>query len=406
MKPQHGGKPMKRLIALVFLLLMVTSSATAGGVIRPGATLGPRATGMAGAHNAVASDGSAFYHNVAGLTQVENSFVQLGADLVLPRFEFESLDCWKDKEKSEFSLFPMPLIAGATRLSDRLVVGAGLYPPYGLGVTYSDGPYQESLLSSINITLGLGWQLTDTLSVGIGGDIGYGQLVYNSSLHQIGDIVIDPLFMETEADGIGLGYRLGVLWQPTERFSWGLSYSSPMKIKLKGDTDLSLFDFGLGNDDFDASVTFPGRIGTGIAIRPTDKWLLAFDVNWYDHRKTDKIDFNFNLLPTIRQKMEWQNNWSVHLGTEYQVAENWRLRGGVAWMQAAVPKTTTNPIIPDGDGWCASFGVGWQKKNWSVDLAYLYAWADRETERSFNHLAPGDYGAKVDVFSFGVTYRF
>ena len=390
---------MKRLIALVFLLLAITSPAMAGGVVRPGATLGPRALGMAGGHNAVADDGSAFYHNVAGLSQIKDNFVQLNADLVFPRFEFES-------EESEFSLFPMPQLSAAIRLSDKLVLSGGIYPPYGLGATYSDGRFQESLLALVNTTVALSYQLTDTLSIGIGGDIGYGQLIYESSLHQIGDIIIDPLFMETKADGFGLGYRFGVLWQPTDWFSWGLSYSSPMKIRLKGDTDLFLFGLGLGDDDFSASVTFPGRLGTGIALRPTEKWLVAFDVNRYDYRKTDKMDFNFDFLPTIRQKMNWQNNWSVHLGTEYQVTENWWLRGGVAWMQAAVPKTTTNPIIPDGDGWCVGLGIGWQKKNWSIDMAYLHAWVDREVEQSRDNLVPGDYGVEVDVISVGFTYRF
>lgn len=390
---------MKQLIVLVILLLTVTSPAMAGGVIRPGATLGPRALGMAGAYNAVANDGSAFYHNVAGLTQIKDNFIQLNADLVLPRFEFDS-------QESEFSQFLMPLVAGATRLSDKLVLGAGLYPPYGLGVTYSDGPFQESLLAVVNTTLSLSYQLTDTLSIGLGGDIGYGQLTYESSLHQIGDVVIKPLFMETEADGFGFGFRAGILWQPTDRFSWGASYSSPMKISLSGKTGIQLFGLELGTDKFDASVSFPARLGTGIALRPANDWLIALDVNYFDYCQTDHIDFDFKLLPTIRQKLDWQSNWSAHFGVEHQLDQHWTVRTGVAWMKHAVPKTTANPIIPDGDGWCVGLGVGYQKDDWSVDLAYLHAWAEREVKWSLDRLAPGNYEAEVDVVSVGFTYRF
>src|SRR3989344_8313283 len=198
---------MKQLIVLVTLFSVMTSPAMAGGVIRPGATLGPRAFGMSGAYNAVANDGAAFYHNIAGLTQIEDGFIQLNTDLVLPRFEFDS-------QKSELGIFPMPELAGAVRLSDKLVLGGAIYAPYGLGVKYTDGPFQKSLLAVVNTTLSLSYQLTDTLSVGVGADIGYGQLVYESSLHQIGDIIIKPLFLETEADGFGFGFRAGVLWQP------------------------------------------------------------------------------------------------------------------------------------------------------------------------------------------------
>ncbi len=390
---------MRQLIVLVILFSIVASPALAGGVIRPGATLGPRALGMAGAYNAVASDGSAFYHNVAGLTQIKNNFIQLNADLVIPRFEFNS-------QESEFILFPMPELAGAMHLSDKLVLGGGIYAPYGLGVTYSDGPFQESLLAVVNTTLSLSYQLTDTLSVGVGGDIGYGQLIYKSSLHQIGDVVIKPLFMETQADGFGLGFRAGVLWQPADWFSWGLSYSSAMKIDLSGKTGIQLFGLDLGTDKFDASVSFPARWGTGIALRPANDWLVALDVNYFDHRQTDNIDFDFKLLPTIRQKLDWESNWSTHLGVEHQLDEHWTVRTGVAWMQHAIPKTTANPIVPDGDGWCAGLGVGYQKNNWSVDVAYLHAWAEREVERSLGHLAPGDYKAEVDVVSVGFTWKF
>lgn len=75
-------------------------------------------------------------------------------------------------------------------------------------------------------------------------------------------------------------------------------------------------------------------------------------------------------------------------------------------MQHAIPKATANPIVPDGDGWCAGLGVGYQKNNWSVDIAYLHAWAGREVEQSFDHLAPGNYKAEVDVVSIGFTRKF
>jgi len=390
---------MKQAFIVIVFCLVVSPPVFAGGVIRPGATLSPRALGMAGAHNAVADDGAALYHNVAGFSQVDDDFVQLNADLILPSFEFGS-------QESEFSLFPMPELAFATRLSDRLILGGGIYAPYGLGVTYSDGPFRESLLALTNITLALSYQLTDTLSISVGGDIGCGLLLYESSLHQIGDIVINPLFMKTKAYGFGLGFRAGILWQPTDWFSWALSYSSAMKVNLNGETDIQLFGFGLGTDNFDTTVTFPARWGTGIALRPTDDWLVALDVNYHDHGQTDSINFDFEILPVIRQKLEWEDNWSAHLGVEHQIDKNWTIRTGFAWMQHAVPKATTNPIIPDGDGWCAGAGFGFQKDNWSIDFACLHAWVNREVEWSLDHLAPGDYVIDVNVVSFGLTYCF
>jgi long-chain fatty acid transport protein len=379
--------------------MALTMEASAGGVIRPGATLSPRAIGMAGAHNAVANDGAAFYHNVAGLAQIEKNFVQLNADTIFPRFEFES-------QKSEFSAFLMPEIAAGFKLSDRLVLSGGIYAPYGLGVEYSNGPFQKSLLAVVNGTLALSYRLTDTLSLGIGGDIGYGQLVYESSLHQIGDVLVKPVFLKTKGKGIGFSVRGGLLWQPKDWFSFALSYSSAMDVRLDGRTNVRLFGLNLGTDKFDSEVSFPARWGTGIALRPAKDWLIAFDVNYYDHRKTDNINFDFKLLPTIQQKLRWDNNWSVHLGIEHRLNEHWTVRTGGAWMQAAVPKNTTNRIIPDGNGVCAGLGFGYRTDNWSVDVAYLHAIVKRGVERTSSHIDPGDYKVSVDVISVGFTYHF
>ncbi len=386
-------------LTLLISVVLFGSLAFAGGVIRPGATLSPRGLGMAGAQNAIANDGAALYHNVAGLAQAEENFVQLNADLIFPKFKYES-------EQSQLGKFLMPEITCGIRLSQKMVLGCGIYTPYGLGATYSGGSFQKSFLAVVNNTIALSYQLSDTLSVGIAGDLGFGQLKYNSALHQIGDIVFKPAFLKTDANGFGLGFRAGILWQPDKKFSLGLSYSSPMKIHLTGKTDFSLFGLELGTDKFNARVSFPARFGSGIAFRPNDNLVLAFDVNYYDFSQTDSIDFDFKLLPLIRQKLQWENNWSVHLGAEQKITDNFMLRSGIAWMNSAVPKETANPIIPDGDGYCFGIGCSYKMDNWSIDLAYLYAWTERKVENFHGFLSPGDYKTTVNVVSAGLTYRF
>jgi len=254
-----------QLTACFAVVLLCGQMAFGGGIIRPGASLTPRALGMSGAHNAVASDGSALYHNIAGLSQIEGSFLQISGDLISPDFEYCLPDSWGGfEEQSENQLFIMPLIAGGTRLSDRLVLGAGVYAPYGLGVKYPSSHYpglnyRQSLLAVVNFTGGFSYELTDTLSIGAGLDLGYGQLGYHTPLHQIGNARLDFTDLVTAGDGLGWGYRFGVRWQPNEHLALALSYSSRMKINLKGHTDISLAGLDLGRDGFNATVTFPAR---------------------------------------------------------------------------------------------------------------------------------------------------
>ncbi|MDX9892966.1 MAG: outer membrane protein transport protein [Patescibacteria group bacterium] len=398
--------------ACLAVVVLCGQTAFGGGVIRPGASLTPRALGMSGAHNAVASDGSALYHNIAGLSQVDGSFLQISGDFISPDFEYRLPDSWGGfEEQSEDQLFTMPLVAGATRLSDRLVLGAGIYAPYGLGVKYPNNRYpglnyRQSLLAVVNLTGGFSYELTDTLSIGVGLDLGYGQLLYHTPLHQIGGVRLDLTDLVTEGDGFGWGYRLGIRWQPDERLALALSYSSRMKIALKGHTDISLAGLNLGRDGFDADVTFPARLGLGFAWQPNNEYLVAFDVNWFDYSQTDRIDFDFGKLPTIRQRLDWDKSFSAHLGIERQLNEHLTSRMGVGWLGPAVPNDTTNPVIPDGQGFCVGLGLGYHQDNWSFDLAYLHAWVKQEIGQSFNNLSPGRYETEVDVFSAGFTLYF
>ncbi len=402
---------MKRLFAILLLVVVVSGSSHAGGPNKVGG-LGPRALGLSGAYTAIADDVSAFYYNVAGISQVENNFVEVGADFNFPKLSFKLPQSWGGySEESEDKVFPMPLAAGIFRLTDKLVLGGGFYTPYGLGVEYPKNQhhgmlYQKSLLSLTNATIALSYEVSDTLSIGAGLDVGWSQFCYDAQFHQLGQLVIDPLFLKNGGNGFGVSWRFGVLYKPSDKFSWGFGYSAPMQVTLKGETDLSLFGLGLGDDHFKTHFTFPARFGTGIAYKPTKRLLLAFDANYYDYSGADKMVFDFNKLPTITQELKWRNFISLHFGAEYQLDENWFVRGGVGWQGAPFPDSTMNPIMPDAEGFDWACGLGYKKSDWSIDVAYVWAQATREVKQGPGHLAPGNYEAKVPGLSFGISYRF
>ncbi|MFA6322848.1 MAG: outer membrane protein transport protein [Candidatus Buchananbacteria bacterium] len=400
---------MKPMLFTVFAMF-ASLAAWAGGLDRVDG-LGAKALGMGGAYNAVAGDGSALYYNVAGLTQAESDYVQMGTDLIFPRFNFERSD--GTGLESDFSIFPMPMFMLVNRLSEKSVGTVGTYAPFGLGV---DNPndqrhglqYQKSKLGLINLTCAVAYELVeDKLSIGAGIDIASGQLVYNSVFHQLG-FGIDPVTMKTSADGYatGFGYRLGLRWQITDSLAWGLSYSSPVKVKMEGETEIALFRWPLGRDHFTTDVTFPARFGTGFEWWVGPKLKLALDANYYDYRRLGRIAFDFDHLPTISQKMLLENNYSFHLGAEEWLTKDLCVRAGLAWLKCSIPESTTNPIMADGDGWGATIGLGYTKKDWTFDLAYNYYWAKRQVEPTWNRLAPGDYKMDGHILSAAVTYRF
>lgn len=392
------------VVIMALFVIVATHDALAGGNIRPGGSLSPQALGMGGAHNAVFGDGAAFYHNVANISQAQD-FLEFDLDTIVTKAHFRKFGSSKDNE-SEIGLFPMPMFALVHKLNSKLTLGLALYPNDGLGIEYQGLKYQKSLLTSINLTPAVAWQISDKLAVGVGLDVVYGQLMENAVFDQLG-MPIDQVFLKSKANGWGVGYRLGLRWKPCDWLTVGASYASKRKVEMDCQSDISVLGLDLGRLRGQTSIGFPGRLGLGVAIKPADKWLVACDFNWYDYSGLDKIKFDFDKF-AITQNMNWSNNTSAHLGAERTINENWKLRFGIAALWPAVPKAKTVPIIPDGMGYCGSVGLGWKnhKGNLAIDMALLYGQISRETRPERRILVPGRNVVDVGIVSTGVTYYF
>ncbi|OGY46675.1 MAG: hypothetical protein A2663_04430 [Candidatus Buchananbacteria bacterium RIFCSPHIGHO2_01_FULL_46_12] len=402
---------MKRFFVLLILFLLVAAPALAGGVTRVEGGIGPRGLALGGAYTAVADDVSAFYYNIAGLSQVEENFVQLGSEIIFPRFSYERpAGIFGAESESKFVNIPMPMAGVIARLNDKLVFGLGSYMPFGLGVSNSESwrpgkNFRKSLLGLGNFTAALAWQATDKLDLGLGLDFGYAQLIYKAPLHQIGEAVFNPAFLKNEGDGFGASFRLGARYRLNSKLTLGLSYSAPLKATLKGKTAVQLWGRPLFEDEFKTHVQFPARLSAGLAWQAGQRLKLVFDADWYPGQPSG-LRLDFKHLPTIVQKLDWQTNFSCHLGAEYRLNESWKLRGGLAYLTAAVPEITANPVIPDGLGYGLTFGAGWEKNGWTADAALCYYLADRRVERFTGNLMPGRYQMDGLVVSAAVGRKF
>jgi len=381
-------------------MFLATTVAEAGGINRISG-LGTRAFSLGGAYTAIADDGSACYYNVAGLDRTEKNLFQFEAELLAPKFSF---DGGGKSFRSENTVFPLPTLSLHHRISDESVLGVSLYTPYGMGGTYPDSRWRKSLVSLTNLTIAKSYRVNDRLVIGAGIDFGCGQLIYSSAFHQLGDVIIDPLFVENKGMGFGVGGRLGLLWQATDNLTVGISYSSPMRVKLKGETDLNLFNLKFMEDKFKSSFTFPQKFGLGFAWQATPKTRWSADVYQYDYSRSQKLTFDFKTLPNISQQLKWQSMWAWHLGVEHKLNERWVARAGIGWQDEVIPESTTNPITIDAPGYVYTVGLGYVKNDWSLDAGYGFVDASRRAEG--NVLAPGNYRAVIHALLFSVGYKF
>src|SRR5690606_37195563 len=153
-------------------------------------------------------------------------------------------------------------------------------------------------------------------------------------------------------------YNIGVLWEPTEWFSWGASYTSEGKMKLKGKYSLAYTDDWAGfwqsfSGSIIGSVTgailglptgvpreagnlsmelrYPQHFQTGISVKIHPMLTMNLDAGWTDYSVWDQFLMNFDrdleflgaarlLSPngatpsSMRVTLDYKDIWNVALG--------------------------------------------------------------------------------------------
>ena len=93
---------------------------------------------------------------------------------------------------------------------------------------------------------------------------------------------------------------------------------------------------------------------------------------------------------------KWKDAWTVSLGQDYYLNENWTLRAGTAWDQSPSRSNTyrTNRI-PDTDRIWVSAGASYMNGNHEVDFGYAHLFMMHGKTHNKNRQEPQFYDAQV-----------
>lgn len=177
----------------------------------------------------------------------------------------------------------------------KWTVGFAIYSPMAVGLENPSGPAvygaQMLYLQRMVLSPGVGYKLTDTLSVGVSMGLGFGAMGVRMQMRApndlvaltglLGDITRDldssltlglipfPLFgggmyafddmgrmtADNLQDNFSPSYNVGILWEPKEWFAAGLCYQSEAKMHLSGHFQLEysekfqkMMDWMVAND--------------------------------------------------------------------------------------------------------------------------------------------------------------
>jgi len=336
-----------RILTLATLLSLsasipVTAYATNGSLL---IGYGAKSRGMGGVGVAYAQDALVSAVNPAGMVDV-GTRGDVGLMLFKPdRSSWVPGFSGKDNITSGATLFAIPNMGVNYKFNRKVSVGFAFVGAGGGNTRYNENFFDFSgepnptlgvNLAQAIMSPGFAYNITKQQSFGVSLLLGI-QTFRAYGLEAFGDAGFssDPEHLTGNGNdwSYGAGVRLG--WRGKffdEKLTLGAAYSSRMYM--------TKFDKYKGLFAEQGSADIPEMFSLGLALKPIDKVVLAFDAQYINY--DDIASFNnsgpefFLPLPPPEELMGednglgfgWESIWVYKLGIDYEYNKNWTFRAG------------------------------------------------------------------------------
>ncbi len=363
---------MKHALTLLTLLGLTSPGLFALGTRIPDQNAAATARGEA--FVATADNPSAIYYNPAGITQLDGDQFSVGAYIIDLKTEYTSP--MGVTAETDNDVQAAPHLYYTHQFSDkRFVAGFGFYTPYGLSNQYHDDtPFRtiakKGSIQYLTFAPTLAAKLTRTLSIA-------GGINYNHATAELSQGIFFPGDESRfKGDDGALSFKLGLLWQPTPQHSFGISYQSESRFKLKGGFENKPYT---RREDATADFNFPQFFIVGYSFRPTPDWNFEFNYDWTDWNELNDVNLITTSGTTVVIPFNWKSSAFYEFGVTRQICHGFSISAGYIYSENSVPEANFSPLVPDSERHIFSAGVGYKSDAWSVNLAYQYAHGPERT---------------------------
>ena len=303
--PEHSAS----VAAVVLLATSVAQAGPYGYDLHN--VLAPASQGLAGTSLARPQDTvSAVFGNPATLSQFEGTQFTFGATLYMPEVDLQhdgSVTGTPFSETSGTDIFPVPQVAVTQDLRGLNIpatLGLGLTAVSGIGAEFRNNPASlgagaEFIIFGINA--GLGYELTDNLSIGAAVTISFAQL----------DLGLSSSSAETH--DIGARGTLGVTYTMGDT-TVGAFYQTKLKHTYDDMVEVSPGNFT------SPTIEQPANIGVGIANNTlmNGNLLLMADImyKYWDDAEFWRDIYDDQAIYTVAAQLT-QGHWKYRIGYGY-----------------------------------------------------------------------------------------
>lgn len=406
---------MKRALAIV--LLLVASSASAGGLQRPNG-ISARGTGMGGAWCALADDATAIFFNPGALDAVTPQ-VHVGGELVVgPRsYTPVAADGTRGAAQKATVVAPVPAAGIVGRFShdeqpSRFTLGLGVWNTFGgkirwkrTGMSALDAT--EDVLLEINGAAAV--HISDKLSIGGALRVGIG--LFSTEATE------NPFDASLSASGVGIGMTWGALVRPTDTVRIGVTWRSPLRVTTKGSGTVELGG-PPERHDVEHRQNWPQQVLLGVGWQALPRLKLAAQVDWtaWSQIKEIAVTFPAGALPDQVYPEYWSDTWAVRAGAEYAITPAVAARAGTYLDGQAVPDASIERQYLDSNKIGVSTGASVRSGSWRFDAAVDAVIPSTRTVPNtmvtasgvgaLVNKAPGDYRGGLITFELAAAREF
>jgi len=420
--------------------------------------------GRAGAGVAApCDDGSSVFFNPAALAADRAIVVSGGVVGIAPRGHFTDSSTHLVSTLNS-DTFAVPAVYASAPLTRQIVVGVGVFAPYGLTTDWpaaSEGRFigYRSSVKSVYVQPTIAFRVTDRLLMGGGVDITHTSL----ELRRRVDLSTQAIpgttltfaalgvpqgtdFGDVDLTGSGyhVGGHIGVLLKLNERVSVGGRYLFRQQVDISNatlatsqiTTGLTLpvalgaglpagtpidrivagaFAPGgpLSAQTASTSLPLPDQIVLGVAINASDRLRLMVDYQYTHWSLFNQLVITTQYAPATDLIQDFGDTHGVRVGADYSLPHA-VVRLGADAHNAAAPDQTVTPVLPEAPRWEASAGLGLPFNNRTrLDLAYMFVHQQDRSGRTIDDgrtptvaLTNGLYHYYANLFSAGIVVHF
>lgn len=397
---------MKRLTVMFAAALAAapTPEASAVGFRLPNQD--PEGIARGNAFAATADNPSAIYYNPAGITQLEGVNVRAGLYMVSAGVDYTSPTGVEGEVNNAFQPVPQ-LYATWTPKDCDLSFGLGVYAPYGLAVDWgSDSPFrataQEGEVKYVCFNPVVAWKVTPKLSLAVGPTVNYSEAYFKRGLGFIpGD------YFRFDGNGTACGFNAGVLWRPTDQWSFGVNYRYQTEVEYDGTSYTKPSPPFPASSPTHGPLMYPQFVVAGVSYHPNSHWNFEVNVDWTDWDKVNEIVFKDTAFGDQTLPLNYTSSFMYEFGVTRSFDNGWFMSAGYFYSENSSPDRYFNPIVPDTNLHLGSVGFGHHGEHWSWAAAYHFGYqAGREVSGSIYPGADGKYEVLNHAFNLSLNYKF